>query len=306
MKKQLAVFFFCSSALMLSSCSFKSIALNITADLFEEGQSAFEEESDLQLAEQSMGANLKVLEALLKSSPDHEGLLVLLSKSYGGYSFAFVEDAYDELKTENETRAGFHKERASRFYLRARNFSFRVLKEDADFKNALERDFSTFATFERSLANFDRDDVPALFWTAYNWGNWINLNLHSPAAIADAPRVERLMNRVLDLDENYFFAGPHIFYGVYYGGRPPMLGGNPSKARNHFEKALKLAKRKILITQVLYAQYYALPTGNEELFEGLLGEVIKADDQIYPEQNLITQLAKKKARRLLARKSDLF
>lgn len=303
MKKKYPLLFFYSSALILSSCSFKSIALNVTADLFEEGQSAFEEEGDLQLAEQSMGANLKVLEALLKSSPDHEGLLVLLSKSYGGYSFAFIEDAYDELKTENETKAGFHKERASRFYLRARDFSFKVLKEDADFKNASQRDFSTF---EKSLENFDRDDVPALFWTAYNWGNWINLNLHSPAAIADAPRVERLMNRVLALDENYFFAGSHIFYGVYYGGRPSMLGGNPSKARNHFEKALKLTKRKILITQVLYAQYYALPTGNEELFEGLLGEVIKADDQIYPEQNLITQLAKKKARRLLARKSDLF
>ncbi len=303
MKKIYPLLFFCCSILILPSCSFKSIALNITADLFEEGQSAFEEEGDLQLAEQSMGANLKVLEALLKSSPDHEGLLVLLSKSYGGYSFAFIEDAYDELKTENETKSSFHKERASRFYLRARDFSFKVLKEDADFKHALQKDFSTF---EKSLEGFDREDVPALFWTAYNWGNWINLNLHSPAAIADAPRVERLMNRVLNLDENYFFAGSHIFYGVYYGGRPSMLGGNPSKARNHFEKALKLTKRKILITQVLYAQYYALPTGNEELFEGLLGEVIKADDQIYPEQNLITQIAKKKARRLLARKSDLF
>lgn len=303
MKERMVVFFFCSSVLLLPACSIKSIALNVTADLFEEGQSAFEEESDLELAEQSMGANLKVLEALLKSSPDHEGLLVLLSKSYGGYSFAFVEDAYDEWKTENETKSALYKERASRFYLRARDFSFKVLNEDSGFKNTLEKDFFTF---EKSLADFDRDDVPALFWTAYNWGNWINLNLHSPAAIADAPRVERLMNRVLALDESYFFAGPHIFYGVYYGGRPSMLGGNHPKARGHFEKALKLTKRKILIIQVLYAQYYAIPTGNEELFEGLLGEVIKADDQIYPEQNLITQLSKKKARRLLARKSDLF
>lgn len=303
MKGKYSFYFFYGSLFLLSSCSFKSIALNVTADLMEEGQTAFEEEGDLPLAEQATAGNLKVLEALLKSSPDHEGLLTLLSKSYGGYSFAFIEDAYDEWKTENETKANSYKERASRFYLRARDFSVRVLNNNHDFQQMMQKDFSAF---EKSLEDFDVADVPAMFWTAYNWGNWINLNLHSPSAIADAPRVERLMNRVLKLDERYFFAGPHLFYGVYYGGRPRMLGGDPLKAQSHFEKALKLTQRKMLIAQVLYAQYYAFPTGNEKLFQDLLTEVIKSDDQIYPEQSLITQLAKKKARRFLARKSDLF
>jgi len=293
-----------TGAMGLSGCSIKSLAVDITADIFVAGSSAFEEEGDLELAEKATAGNLKVLEALLKSAPEHEDLLTLLAKSYGGYAYAFVEDRYDALKETNVRAAKFQKYRASNFYLRAKGYAMKVLKEESsDFKDALSQDFESF---ENSLDDFDEDDVAPLFWAAYNWGNWLNLNLQSPAAIAAAPRIERMMQKVLTFNETFFFGGPHLFYGVYYGGRPPMLGGNPKKAKAHFEKALSLMDRKFLITQVLYAQYYAAKTGNEVLFKKLLREVIRADANIFPEQKLITAVAKKKARRLLARVEDLF
>lgn len=265
------------------------LAVDTTAEIFLDGQAAFEEESDLELAEHSIAANLKVLEGMLKSSPNNETLLVLCSKSYGGYAFGFIEDK--------------SKKRAEQFYLRGRDYALHVLEKNSSFKEALHADFETF---EKSLENFDQDDVSALFWTAYNWGNWMNLNLNSPEAIAIAPRVERMMKKVLELDEGYFFAGPHLFYGIYFGARPPMLGGDKNKSRHHFEMALKLTKRKFLMTQVLYAQYYAVQHQDQVLFQKLLQEVIKAKDSIYPEQNLITQLAKRKARRLLENEKNFF
>jgi len=288
----------------ITGCSFKHMAVNMTADIMVEGAPAFEEENDLILAEQAIGGNLKVLESFLKVSPDNDKLQVLLSKSYGGYAFAFIEDRYEALKESNPRKAAQFKRRASNFYLRGKRFGFRYLKdENSDFREALNKDFSTF---EASLEDFDEDHVEGLFFSAYNWGGWVNMNLHAPEAIVDAPKMERMMNRVLELNEKFYYAGPHIFYGVYYGGRPPMLGGNKKKAKYHFERALSLSGRKFLLTQVLYAQYYAVQTQNQKLFRRLLNEVISADDNILPEQNMVIQLAKRKARRLLANRGDLF
>jgi hypothetical protein len=213
--------------------------------------------------------------------------LVLLSKSYGGYAFAFVQDEYEKTQYASPKRAEAYKNRAENFYLRGKDYAMRYLsEEDSDFKEALNADF---LSFEKAVKDFDEDDVPALFWGASNWGNWLNMNLD-----------------VLALDENFYYGGPHLFYGAYYAARPAMLGGNIKKAKVHFDKALKLNKRKFLIVQVLYAQYYAVQTQNKKLFRTLLKEVLTADDDIFPEQSLITQLAKRKARRLLKQQNKLF
>ncbi len=290
--------------ILFSGCSIKTMAVRTTADILADGSAAFEEESDLELAEHSISANLKVIEGMLKADPTNETLLVLLARSYGGYAFGFIEERYLELKEKDPKKSDYFKHRAEVFYLRGKDFALKDLEQsNSAFPEALTSDFETF---EKVLEDFGHSDVPALFWTAYNWGNWLNLNLQSPEAIAMAPKVERMMKKVLDLDENYFFAGPHLFYGVYYGARPPMLGGDKAKSKTHFELALKHTERKFLMTQVLYAQYYAVQTQDERLYGKLLKEVLDAPDTIYPEQNLITQLAKKKAQRLLAAKSKLF
>src|SRR3989338_1285842 len=224
-----------------------------------DGSAAFEEESDLELAEHAISANLKVIEGMLKADPTNETLLILLAKSYGGYAFGFIEERYLELKDKDPKKSDYFKHRAEVFYLRGKDFALKALSQSSSaFPEALTSDFETF---ENALESFGYRDVPALFWTAYNWGNWLNLNLQSPEAIAVAPKVERMMKKVLELNEAYFFSGPHLFYGVYYGARPPMLGGDKAKSKTHFELALKHTERKFLMTQVLYAQYYAVQIG---------------------------------------------
>src|SRR3989338_11297879 len=118
--------------------------------------------------------------------------------------------------------------------------------------------------------------------------------------------MELLMARVLELNAAFYYGGPELFHGVYYGGRPAMLGGNTKKAKEHFEKSLKVTGRKFLISQVLYAQYFAVQTQDKKLYVKLLQEVLAAKEDIFPEQNLITQLAKKKAHRLLENQRRLF
>lgn len=291
-------------SLLISSCSIKTMAVRTTADIFSDGTSAFEEENDLELAETAIAANLKVIDGMIKSDLENETLLLLAAKSYGGYAFGFLEDHYLETKDRDLSKSKAFKRRAENLYLRGKDYALKILElKNSDFKNAMNSDFETF---EQSLNQFNEGAVPALFWTAYNWGNWLNLNLESPEAIAIAPKVERMMKKVLDFDSTYFFGGPHLLYGAYFGARPPMLGGDPHKSQIHFEKALSMTKRKFLITHVLYAQYYAVQAQDQKLFEQLLKEVIDAPHDIYPEQNLITEIAKKKAERLLANRKHYF
>jgi hypothetical protein len=138
------------------------------------------------------------------------------------------------------------------------------------------------------------------------WGSWLSLNLDSVEAFSDIPRIDSLMNRVLELDPGFHYAGPHLFLGAFYGGRSRMLGGNPDKARNHFEQALKLTGGKYLLIPFLYSKTYAVQNQDQDLFRVQLQKVLETSEDILPEQRLANQVAKKKAAILLGKNDDLF
>ena len=85
-----------------------------------------------------------------------------------------------------------------------------------------------------------------------------------------------------------------------------MFGGNPDKARNHFEKALKITEGKYLLVPLLYSKTYAVHNQDKELFEMQLKKVVEASEDIFPEQRLANQVAKRKAEALLRKIDELF
>jgi len=107
-----------------------------------------------------------------------------------------------------------------------------------------------------------------------------------------------LMKRVLVLDETYYFGGAHLFMGAYYMSLPAALGGNPGKAREHFEKAIAISGGKALLGKLLYAQMYAAKVGDKALQGRLLKEVAEASADALPAARLANVLAKRKAARL--------
>jgi len=274
--------FFCSGCI-------QSIALRSTGTIVDYGLEAINEESDLQLAEQSIASDLKLLEGLLKGEPQDKHLLLMATRGYGSFALGFAEDDSPE--------------RARMFYLRARDYGLRVLTQRESFEKAWDKDLEAF---QRALAEFNRDDVPAIFWTASGWGNYIRLNLTDPGAIADIPKVESLLEFVLEKDETYFYGSAHLAMGILLGSRPKILGGDPEGARKHFERCLEISKGKFLMANVYYAMTYAVQTQNKELFSTLLQKVNEASLDILTEQRLANAIAKKKAEKLLTRISDLF
>lgn len=152
----------------------------------------------------------------------------------------------------------------------------------------------------------NKKDVPALFWTAYAWGNIILLQQDSPARIAELPMVDLMMQRVLELDETYFFGGPHLFYGGYFGNRPRTLGGDPEKARTHLQRAIEITDGKFLLAKFMLAKFYAAPAQDKVVFKSTLDEILAAPADLYPEQTLANTLAKRDAARWLARMDEIF
>jgi len=273
----------------LAGCSLKSLALRSTAELLDQGIAAFYEEPDPQLAREAMAAQLKLVESLLQSRPDDERLNRLAAEGFGAYAFLFVEDSQPQ--------------RAKGFYLRGRDHALRSLKRRPGLANlaALTPD-----DLEEALRRAARSDAPALFWAAFCWSGFINLSRDSPEAVAELPKAVAVMKRAYELDPEYNFAGPDLFFGVYFASRPKLLGGDPEQGRMHFARAERITGGKYLMTYVLEAKSLAVALQDRALFASLLTKVKETPAGALPKARLADEAAKLKAAALMDKINDLF
>jgi len=281
MKPSLLIAAFLASSL-LSGCALSpGITIPATKPLMRSVIQSLYEESDPRIARTAMEANLKLLEGIIIAAPTDEELLVLAAQGYCGYSMLFAESEDPE--------------RAKRLYLHARDYGFRAMGEDWIVR-AVNDDFDGFAGRVESL---DRRQIGAAYWSAVAWGGWVNLSRSDPLALAQFPRVRKLMEWVASQDSNYFHSGPLWFFGVYYATLPPMLGGNPAESRRYFEQADRATGGAFQWGKVLYAKTYAVQQLDRDLFTRLLNEAATPLDNEPPELRLLNRVAAEAARREL-------
>jgi tetratricopeptide (TPR) repeat protein len=235
-----------------------------------------------------MPAYLMLIDGMIEALPDNERLLMAGAQSYSSFASLFVEDQ--------------DKEYANLLFERGRQYALRSL-ERRGFKDPLQRPFDDF---KRELKRLGKKDVPILFWTATCWANWIRLNLDSMEALSELPRVEGMMRRVLELDEGFYYGGPHLFMGIWYAARPKIAGGDLKKAQEHFLKALDLGQKKFLMAYVYYASYYARKMADKELFISTLQKVLETPADTSPDLILVNTVAKKQAKELLSHVEEYF
>lgn len=274
--------------LLLQGC-IQTIAVRSMSGIFQNGIAAYMEESDLQLAHESLGGTLKLIETLIKTDPDNTDLLIYAAQGYQAYGLAFCEDE--------------DVERARTFYARGKDYGLRVLFRNAKFRAAFDKDEETF---RKALHTFSKDDVPAVFWTAFNWGSYINITRSDVEALADIGKVVEMIRFVIAQDSAYYYGASYLFLGAIEATTPKALGGQPEKAREYFEKALTINGGKFLLTQVYYAKSYAVQMQDKELFQTLLTQVEEASIDILPESRLPNAVAKQKAKLLREQENELF
>ncbi|MCP5468349.1 MAG: hypothetical protein H7A32_03680 [Deltaproteobacteria bacterium] len=278
----------------------KKFGAKTSAEVLYESSEILDKEPDVDLAERSLIGSLKLLEGLYLQNPGDKKVLTLLVKSYAGYAYGFTENELLRHKNESpEYQTALL--RAQRFYTRAKDYGLELLSKNNAFAKAKDLE-----SYQNALQQFGKQDLEALFWTAFAWGNYLNYHKDSITALADIPRIEALMQRVMELDENYYYGGAHLFFGVMNSSRPKALGGNPEKALEHFNQARQISENKNLMVSVAEAQFYAVQIQDKKLFRQLLNEVNNQEADILPEQRLMNELAKIRSQLLLKKESTYF
>ncbi len=247
-----------------------------------------QKQTDLDLVCEGAPAYLLMVDSLAADDPDDTRLVLTATRSYGAYSSAL--DACGR------------KERARVISRRAKEYGASLLT-GCGIGGYLES--GSPGELNQALASCGKSQVPSLFWGGFGWATWLQYQEGDPASLAALVKLERIMLRVLELDEGYYHGGPHLFLASYYGSRPKMLGGDPEASLRHFERALTLSKRAFLSVQVAYAETYARTIFDRDLYERLLREVLNFPLGSNPDLALANVIAQKRASELL-KEADLY
>lgn len=253
------------------------MADNLTAGILNQ--------QDVATAREGIPAYLLLIDGLIEGDPANRGLLLAGARLYGAYGGALVEDPA----------------RAKRLSAHAFDYARRaVCSGDQALCGALDQPFEPFA-----VAVAASRDPAALFALASAWAGRIQANAEDWNAIADIPKVQALLERVVALDPVHAGGEPYLYLGVLATLRPASLGGQPEQGKAYFEKALALSQGRNQMVRVLYAEKYARLVFDRELHDRLLREAIEADPRA-PGLTLINTLAQQRATALLASGDDYF
>jgi tetratricopeptide (TPR) repeat protein len=268
-------------ALFLTGCSMKVLTVRSMDPIMDDMRTAVNRNTDVDLLRDAMPASIIQLDGFIVAAPDDK-LILRGAEAYFGYANAFVEDT--------------DKKRAGLLYLKARDYGLRVLKGSSQFSKTLD---GPEPAFKEMLYGFGAGDVPALFWTANSWLAWIGLNPDDPQALMDLPKVIDMLERVVEIDETFYYGSTHAALGAYYASLPKMLGDKTLKAKQHFDKAFEISGGKMLLMYYLYAKFYAYQVQDRDLFVKTLEKIIQTPSDKYPDMAFANELAKRKAKVLL-------
>lgn len=197
--------------------------------------------------------------------------------------------------------AGDDRVRAARLARRGLDYARRgVCVADAPLCAVLDGSGEAFDAVVARDAN-----VEAMYVLAGSWAGLVQANADQWDAIADLPKIERLLQRVVELEPAHDRGQAHVYLGVLNSLRPEAVGGRPALGREHFEKAIALSGGRNLYAKTLMAEYYARLVFDQELHDRLLGEVVAADPHAEG-FTLTNALAQDRARKLLESGKDYF
>ncbi len=273
-------------------------AVSSISKVISEHFEVFTSEGDPVLAEAGLAGNLKLLDLLIAEEPDNYKLLLVNAKSYALYSYFFIEGKL----LENENRA-FNKKRVEQGYLKAISYAERGLKKRYPKVYSVYKSGSA----RELMQQLEQDNVESkyLFWLAFSIGGYSRLNPNNSLILLKIEKAVVMMKALVKNDENFFYAGPHLFFAVYYSTVPQFAGGDLKKAKKHIEAAYKITKNKLLLVRYIEARYYATSKLDEALFNRQVSKILSSADNILPPARLSNVIAKKWAA-VLKSKSDTF
>lgn len=257
----------------------RKFADNLTAGMLDQ--------DDIATARDGIPAWLILIDGLIQGDPRNSGMLIAGARLYGSYAGGFVDDS----------------ERFAR--LSARSFDYARRATCLQRPNLCAQLDQPFEGFQAELVKTGKADVGTLYALASAWAGRIQANSSDWSSIADLPKVQALVERVVALEPEYQSGEPYMILGALATLRPASLGGKPEEGKALFEKALAMSGGKNQMVRVLYAERYARLVFDQELHDKLLNEAIAADPHV-PGLTLVNVLAQQRAKKLLESGKDYF
>jgi predicted anti-sigma-YlaC factor YlaD len=288
------------AATVLTACSVKTFAVNKLGDtLSAPGPSVYTTDDDPELIRAALPFSLKTVESLLQASPRHRGLLLTACSGFTSYANAFVQLDAEAIESTDYEESERLKARARRLYLRGRDYCMRRVELK---RPGLRAALSTDPATALGTAKYDVEEI---YWLGASWGSAIAVGVDQPDLVADFPVVRALMERALAIDEDYSEGAIHEVF-ITLDGMSPSMGGDPARARKHFERAVELSKGKSASAYVAMAASVAQPAQNREEFDRLLEKALAINPDDVPNTRLAVIIAQQRARILQSRVDELF
>jgi hypothetical protein len=240
------------------------------------------------LAEEGLPGQLLLISALVEFSPKNDQLLAVACQGYTSYGLIVeLEDP------------GY----ADELYGLAQDYGLRALR----YRNvAVDEGLTEGKHLVDLNKELTKGDVFQAFWYAMASGLKTMLNLSDPYALTALGDVNSVMDRIVELDETFFYYSPHLFRAAYYALSGPMLGGGPEKAQKEFGYVFEKTQNKFLLAHAFYAQFYAAGIIDETLFDKTINYILSTPSDVLPKARLANEIAKKKALWLKAHKDRFF
>ncbi|MGD8329959.1 MAG: TRAP transporter TatT component family protein [Acidobacteriota bacterium] len=287
------------AALLASpGCSVKQMAVNSLTDVLGQAEVVYLSDEDPELIAGALPYQVKTIETLLASNPDNPRLLLAATTAIVLYGYGFVEPEAERLEYVDFYRSEEIRLRAARLYVRAYRYGLHGL--DVAHPGIAAR---LPIEPEAAAGELTADDLALTVWTGAALGAAIGAATDDPDLTVDIAVVGALLERALELDEDY---DDGLIQGFLFSYEIGRAGGSMEKARKYYERALELSGGKRCSLWLGWAESVSVPNQDRAEFDALLTEVIDFDVDSYPEGRLLNILAQRRAHWLQSNADELF
>lgn len=249
------------------------------------------------LAKEGLPGQILLIAALSEFSPDNPKLSTLASQAYASLGLLVEEEdpAY-----------------AEEVYAIGKAYGLRALSGS---NPKIQKGIAEGTRMAYLSEHLQKDDVPAAFWYGMNTGLGLMLALYGrvepleeehPQKVAQMGDLSQVFQRILELDDSYFFYAPRLFEGAYLMLIGPLMGGGPDPASKEFAIAFEKTHNRFLLAHVFYARYFLVNLPDQDRFRAVLSYVMETDVNVMPEASLANAIAKEKAKWLLEHQNVFF
>jgi predicted anti-sigma-YlaC factor YlaD len=236
-------------------------------------------------------------EKKLAKSPNDTALALEVGSFYVMYANAFVQGPAEMFAAAryDEKEAQFAE--AKTLYL----------KGAAILDQALERKYPGFGEIWTAdaenkaaiLAQVKADDTPFLYWNAGGALSAYALNPFDFALGQKIPTLKAMIDRAYALDPNFNMGALDDFYTLFYASMPDALGGDKTKAPEHFRLAVEKSDGRLVGPYVSYAQAVTIPSQDYAAFQENLNKALTIDVNKDKDNRLVNVINRRKAQYLL-------